>query len=68
VYILALFIGGLLSTKRLKIDCQGVFASFVQLLGYGTGFIKAYFTKIILGRGRDEEREKAIRKGENEGL
>ncbi|MDE5869906.1 MAG: glycosyltransferase, partial [Muribaculaceae bacterium] len=68
VYILALFFGGLLSTESLKIACQGVFASFVQLLGYGTGFIKAYFTKIILGRGRDEEREKEIRKGENEGL
>lgn len=68
VYIAALFVGALLSTKSLKIACQGVYASFVQLLGYGTGFIRAYFTKIILGRGRDEEREKEIRKGKNEGL
>ena len=40
----------------------------VQLTGYGTGFLKAYFTKIVLGRGRDEKREREIRMGKNEGL
>lgn len=68
VYILALWIGGLIETKRVKIATMGVGAAMVQLLGYGTGFIKAYFTKIILGRGRDEQEEIEIRKGENEGL
>ena len=40
----------------------------VQLLGYGTGFISAYFNKIILGKGRDINREIEIRKGKNEKL
>ncbi|MDE7413097.1 MAG: glycosyltransferase [Muribaculaceae bacterium] len=68
LYIFALWIGGLMATRSVKIASQGVVASMVQLLGYGTGFIRAYFTRIILRRGRDAEREKEIRKGENEGL
>ena len=40
----------------------------VQLTGYGTGFIKAYADKIILGHGRDQAKEIEIRKGKNEGL
>ena len=68
IYILALWIGGLIETHSLKVASMGVAASMVQLIGYGTGFIKAYFMRIIMGRGRDAEREKEIRKGKNEGL
>ena len=68
IYILALWIGGLIETHSLKVASMGVAASMVQLIGYGTGFIKAYFIRIIMGRGRDAEREKEIRKGKNEGL
>lgn len=68
VYILALFIGGLIVTRKLKIASLGVIASLVQLTGYGTGFIKAYISKILLRRGRDEQREREIRMGKNEGL
>lgn len=68
VYILALWIGGLVATRNLKIASQAVAAAMVQLTGYGTGFLKAYFTKIVLGRGRDEKREREIRMGKNEGL
>lgn len=38
-------------------------AAIIQLGGYGAGFIKAYFTKIILGRGRSIEEEISLRKG-----
>lgn len=68
IYILALWIGGLVATRNLKIASQAVAAAMVQLTGYGTGFLKAYFTKIVLGRGRDEKREREIRMGKNEGL
>lgn len=47
---------------------MGVGAAMVQLTGYGSGFIKAYFSKIILGKGRDVSKEIEIRKGSNEGL
>lgn len=68
LYIIALWVGALIETKSLKVACLGVAASMVQLVGYGTGFLKAYFRQIILRKGRDEAREKEIRKGKNEGL
>ena len=68
VYLLALWIGGLLSTRSVDIATRGVVAGVVQLTGYGTGFLKAYVSKILLGKGRDEAKEKEIRKGKNEGL
>lgn len=68
VYIIALFIAALRAERSLKIALLGVAAAMVQLLGYGTGFIKAYVTKIILKRGRDVQEEIEIRKGKNEKL
>ncbi len=68
LYIIALWIGGIIATRSLKIASMGVGAAMVQLTGYGSGFIKAYFSKIILGKGRDVSKEIEIRKGSNEGL
>lgn len=62
-YIVALFIVALASTKSLKIALMAVPASLIQLYGYGTGFINAFFTKIILRRGRDINREIEMRRG-----
>lgn len=63
VYLLAIFICALVATRSLWIGTLAVPASIIQIVGYGTGFIKAYTTKILLGRGRDVEQEIAIRKG-----
>lgn len=63
VYLVALFISALISTRSIGIALRAVPASVVQIAGYGTGFIRAFFTKILLGRGRDIEEEIAIRKG-----
>lgn len=63
LYIIMLFISALLSTKNIKVALMSVPAAFIQLIGYGTGFIKAYFTKIIMGKGRDVEEEIQARKG-----
>ena len=62
-YILAIFITALFSTKSLIIALKAIPASILQLSGYGWGFIKAFITKILLGRGRNIEEEVAIRKG-----
>lgn len=62
-YILAIFIAALASTRSLKIALLAVPSSIIQLWGYGCGFLKAYFQKIILGKGRDQAEEIAIRKG-----
>lgn len=68
VYILALFFSALFSSKSLKVACLAVASSFVQLIGYGTGFIKAYFNKILLKKGRNIQEEIEVRKGKNEKL
>lgn len=67
-FVLLLFVSALVSQKNLNVAVKSVAASFVQLVGYGTGFIKAYISKIILGRGRNIEEEIEIRKGKNENL
>lgn len=63
VYLLAIFAHALLLTESPVIAAKAVPASVIQITGYGTGFIKAYVTKILLGRGRDIEEEILIRKG-----
>lgn len=68
VYIVALWISALCEVKNFKISLLAVAASFTQLFGYGTGFIKAYVDKIILKRGRNVQEEIEIRKGKNEKL
>ncbi|MDE6263917.1 MAG: glycosyltransferase [Paramuribaculum sp.] len=63
LYLLAIFISALASTKSLKIAALAVPASLIQICGYGCGFLKAWFIKIILGRGRNEAEEIEIRRG-----
>lgn len=68
IYFAAVFVGALISTKSLKIAALAVPAAAIQLGGYGCGFLKAWFTKILLRRGRDIDEEINIRKGKNERL
>lgn len=63
IYLLAIFISALIFTRSAIIACKAVPASLIQLGGYGCGFIKAWFTKILLGRGRNADEEIALRKG-----
>lgn len=63
VYLLALWITACIDTRSVKVGCRAVAASMVQLLGYGTGFLRAYIWKIVLRHGRDEEQEIKMRKG-----
>lgn len=63
LYLFAIWNVALIQTGSLKVSLLAVPASLIQLCGYGCGFIKAYFIKIILRRGRNEAEEIAIRKG-----
>ena len=63
IYLLAIFLSAWIATRSLGIALRAVPASVVQICGYGYGFIKAFFTKIILRRGRNIEEEIKIRKG-----
>jgi glycosyltransferase involved in cell wall biosynthesis len=62
-YLLCVWIAGIISTQSLKIGSIGVITSLIQLFGYGTGFIKAYVWKILLGHGRNEAEEIEMRRG-----
>lgn len=62
-YILAIFITALIANRSLIIALKAIPASILQLGGYGCGFIKAFTTKILLGKGRNIDEEIAIRKG-----
>ena len=63
LYIVAIFVCALVATRSLTIAAKAVPASMIQLGGYGCGFLKAFFLKIVMGRGRDEAEEIALRKG-----
>lgn len=63
LYFLAVFIGAIITTRDLHVSALALPAAVIQLGGYGCGFIKAFVTKIILGRGRDINEEILIRKG-----
>lgn len=62
-YFLAVFVGALISVRNLSIALKAVPAAIIQLGGYGCGFIKAWFLKILLRRGRNIEEEIILRKG-----
>lgn len=50
VYASALFIDALIRTRDPKVSLLAVWASFVQLTGYGLGFMTAWIGTNLLGR------------------
>lgn len=63
VWLLAVWIDALVSSRSLKVSSLTLLTSPIQLLGYGTGFLRAYVRSILLRRGRDEMLEVEMRKG-----
>lgn len=63
VYLLAIFLTALIATRSLVIALKAIPASVIQITGYGTGFLRAWVWKILLGHGRDIDQEILIRKG-----
>ena len=63
LYLVAIAISATLSANSFKIGLLSVPASIIQITGYGSGFIRAYVSKIILRRGRDINQEISMRKG-----
>ncbi len=48
--ITIIFFDALLNTKNIKIAFMAIVASFIQLLGYGWGFLKGYVNIHLLGK------------------
>lgn len=63
LYTLLLLVSATVTTRSLKIGLMAVPAAFIQLYGYGWGFIKAYTQKIIFRRGRNVSYEIEMRRG-----
>lgn len=63
IYLAAIFAAAYLSTGSAAIALKAVPASVIQITGYGTGFLRAWFSKILLGRGRNVDEEIEIRRG-----
>lgn len=63
LYFFTVYLGALIATCSFKIAVLAIPAAAIQLGGYGCGFIKAYITKIMLGKGRDIDEEILLRKG-----
>ncbi len=57
VYVMAVFIGAFCKNGSLAIALLAVCAAFVQLFGYGNGFLSAFWKKVILRRKVDKEKE-----------
>jgi len=52
-YLLLLFVDALLKTRSIKVAALGVWASILQIVGYGWGFSTSFVQKIILRRGME---------------
>ena len=63
IFSLALFISAIFDTGSLKIAALAVPAAFIQLYGYGIGFLDAFVNKILLRKGRDINEEIEARLG-----
>lgn len=63
IYLLGVYAEAVLRTRNPHIAALAVPASVIQICGYGSGFLRAYLWKIVLGRGRDENQEIEMRRG-----
>jgi glycosyltransferase involved in cell wall biosynthesis len=49
-YAVLIFFNALGVTRSLKVACLSVVAAFIQLMGYGFGFINAWWKRCVLGK------------------
>jgi glycosyltransferase involved in cell wall biosynthesis len=54
IYILLLFLDSLAKTKSVKIAALSIITSFIQIFGYGLGFIQSFVRKIIFRQGLED--------------
>lgn len=54
LYSLLIFFDSLLQNRSAKVAALSITASFVQLTGYGSGFIRAWWRECVLGKGEFE--------------
>ena len=50
LFALIVFIDASLQNKSMKIGLLAIAASFIQLTGYGTGFLRAWWKRCVCGK------------------
>lgn len=63
IYLLAIFICALIQTRSATVALYAIPASIIQIVGYGTGFLRAWTWKILMRQGRDINQEIEMRRG-----
>jgi hypothetical protein len=58
LYILMIFVDASIHNKSMVVGFLAVEAAFVQLFGYGFGFLKAWWERCVLNRGEFAAYEK----------
>lgn len=53
LFSLLVFVDSSIRNKSVKIGFLSIWASFIQLIGYGTGFIRAWWLRCVCGRNED---------------
>lgn len=61
-YCLLIFVDSSKQNRSLKIGLESIAASFVQLMGYGFGFIEAWWKRCVLGKDEFSAFEKTFYK------
>ena len=61
-YFLLIFVDSSKQNRSLKIGLESIAASFVQLMGYGFGFIEAWWKRCVLGKDEFSAFEKTFYK------
>lgn len=61
-YCLLIFVDSSKQNRSLKIGLESIAASFVQLMGYGFGFIEAWWKRSVLGKNEFSAFEKTFYK------
>ena len=54
LFSLIIFVDASLAERSMGVGLRAVAASFVQLTGYGSGFLRAWWERCVLGRGEFE--------------
>ena len=50
LFALIICVDSTLRNKSFKIGLLSILASFIQLIGYGTGFLRAWWKRCVLGK------------------
>jgi len=53
LFSLLIFIDSSVKNKSMKIGLLSIWASFIQLIGYGTGFLRAWWLRCVCGRNEE---------------